>query len=77
MNILQPSTTYSSNCADTNSPEFTDSLCNALRAAGHNDNETRAQAENYVKDAGKQQGCLRLMLQLATNQQVSEICRDI
>ena len=70
-NVLQPSTAHQ-NCADTSSAAFADSLCNALLHASHNDNTVRQQAEQYVQDAGKQQGCLRLMLQLATNQQVRD-----
>lgn len=52
-NVLQPSTAHQ-NCADTSSPDFADSLCNAFMHASGSDNNMRQQAEQYVKEAGKQ-----------------------
>jgi len=47
-------------------------LCEALLHTTNNDNTARANAENYMKNASKSQGCLGSLLQIATNQQVSK-----
>jgi len=60
-NVLQPR-------QDANSPEFLNSLCQALLHTTNNDNSARMQAENYMKSASKAQGCLSSLLQISTNQ---------
>ena len=66
-NILQPSNQV--NCG--NQEEFATNLCNALLHTTSQDNNARMEAENYMKQASKSQGCLSNLLQIATNQQVS------
>lgn len=46
-------------------------LCEALLHTTNKDNAARVNAENYMKQASKSQGCLASLLQIATNQQVS------
>ena len=69
-NILQPSAA-GQNCGGSASAEFMNSLCDALLHTTNNDNAARQQAEAYMSQASKSQGCLSSLLQIATNQQVS------
>ena len=71
-NILQPSQTV--NCGDPQSAEFMNSLCEALLHTTNPENNARIQAETYIKQAQKSVGCCSSLLQIATNQQVSDFC---
>jgi len=66
-NILQPS--MAQNCGG--SADFATNLCQALLTTTSSDNNARMNAENYIKQASMQDGCLSNLLQIATNQQVS------
>ena len=67
-NILQPSA-IGQNCGNA---EMQNQLCEALLHTTNKDNAARVNAENYMKQASKSQGCLASLLQIATNQQVSK-----
>lgn len=68
-NVLQP---LNINGADS---DFATELCSALLATCNADNASRQQAENWMKQAQSQQGCVANLLQIATSQEVSRRSR--